>query len=538
MLFLSPVVQAGWEREATLEDFEKTGDLGSGAFGKVGRYKHKKSGIVYALKQMNKAKLKATEMVDQIKTEIKIMYSLQHDHIIKLYNHFEDDEHIYLVIEYASGGQLWQKLHTMEGKRFPEKMVAQYIKDLATVLEFLHGRGIIHRDIKPENILLDKSGRVKLADFGWSNFLKPDVVRTTFCGTLDYLPPEMLTSTHAHDQMVDIWSLGILTYELLTGRAPFMPTSVDLSKANPKDIERQTQENIANVKYDFPKDFPPLAKDLVSRILKRNPKTRIGLQEIKTHPWIKLNAQSSKLTKGESTEKAIENINFGKNMADKMKIQTKGEGFEAAFTEDEIMDIARPDSLLEKENVPEFGNPLSKMDAKAENFKKNMGGGAGKTESEMKKFEDDPRIGNETKVTIDPAKIKMLEGDNAVLKKEIDQAYTVLSDKDILLNDIKRKFKDMEDKYKKLCEKAKDKGITNEDADKLKESNQLLEDYVLDIMQAHKDEMSYLNKKVLQLESQVAGEKVFDANVDLTEQNKRLTLQADLLEKTIKSRFG
>lgn len=136
--------------------------------------------------------------------------------------------------------------------------------------------------------MLDKTGRIKLADFGWSNFLKPNVPRTTFCGTLDYLPPEMLTSTHSHDHMVDIWSIGILTYELLTGRAPFMP----LDTKNLKDIERQTQENIANVKYEFPKDFPSLAKDLVSKILKKNPKTRIGLSEIKSHPWVKCNQQS------------------------------------------------------------------------------------------------------------------------------------------------------------------------------------------------------------------------------------------------------
>ena len=184
----------------------------------------------------------------------------------------------------------------MQGKRFPEKQVAQvcystflcanmrqYIKDLASVLEFLHGKGIIHRDIKPENILLDKAGRIKVADFGWSNFLKPNVPRTTFCGTLDYLPPEMLTRSHVHDQMVDIWSIGVLCYELLTGKAPFMPNDV----SNLKDIEKATQENIANVKYDFPKDFPALARDLVSKILKKNPRTRLSLPEIKSHPWIK-----------------------------------------------------------------------------------------------------------------------------------------------------------------------------------------------------------------------------------------------------------
>lgn len=122
----------------------------------------------------------------------------------------------------------------------PEKTVAVYIKDLVHSLEYLHAKGIIHRDIKPENLLLDANGRLKLADFGWSNFLKPDTTRTTFCGTLDYLAPEMLQGGHEHDHMVDIWTVGVLIYELLTGKSPFAPK--DAMKL--KDIERATQQNI------------------------------------------------------------------------------------------------------------------------------------------------------------------------------------------------------------------------------------------------------------------------------------------------------
>ena len=108
-------------------------------------------------------------------------------------------------------------------------------------MEYLHGKGIIHRDIKPENLLIDGKGHLKLADFGWSNYFKSDAQRTTFCGTLDYLAPEMVESGHQHDHMVDIWAVGVLVYELLTGKSPFSPASLSLKL---KEIERGTQQNI------------------------------------------------------------------------------------------------------------------------------------------------------------------------------------------------------------------------------------------------------------------------------------------------------
>lgn len=120
------------------------------------------------------------------------MYSLNHPHIIKLVNHFEDKEFCYLIIELATNGSLWSLLNRK--KVFDEPTAAQYIREIALAVEYLHNKDppIIHRDIKPENILLDGNHASKLCDFGWSNFFNEDLSRKTYCGTLDYLAPEMI----------------------------------------------------------------------------------------------------------------------------------------------------------------------------------------------------------------------------------------------------------------------------------------------------------------------------------------------------------
>lgn len=377
LLFLSPVVQAGWEKEASISDFDVMANLGQGAFGLVTKVQHKKSQVIYAIKQMDKKRLKNSGMIEQITTEIKIMYSLNHENIVKLFNHFEDDTNVYLIIDYAPGGQLWNKLQKSPGKRLPEKEVAVYVKDLVSALEYLHGKGIIHRDIKPENLLIDGKGRLKLADFGWSNYFKSDAQRTTFCGTLDYLAPEMVEVGHQHDHMVDIWAVGVLTYELLTGKSPFSPLNPSLKL---KDVERGTQQNIVAVKFDYPKEFPPLAKDLVSKILRKNPKTRLNLFEIKTHPWVKCTAFVVK--KKELDPKAlIEEVTFGQNMAEKNNFAqlAKDLGIKPAFTEEEIIQIARPDSMLDKVKFDfQTTSKTLNLDKQIEDFKKQMGlyGGA------------------------------------------------------------------------------------------------------------------------------------------------------------------
>lgn len=279
VLFLSPSVASGEEREARKEDFESlsSSNIGSGGFGKVYKVKHKISGNVYAIKVINKAKIIESGMTEQIKLEVQIMYKLDHPNIIKLFNHFEDNDSFYLVLELASKGQLYTRLQRLG--RLEERAAAQYIREVTAAVAYLHSLKppIIHRDIKPENILLDSKEVGKLCDFGWSNFFNGSRKRMTYCGTPEYLAPEMIKQG-GHDESLDLWNIGVLTYELLTGKPPF-------EGANQSEL----YDNIVKVRINFPKDFSKLAKDLVQRLLKANPKDRIKIDELANHAWFKAN---------------------------------------------------------------------------------------------------------------------------------------------------------------------------------------------------------------------------------------------------------
>ena len=278
LLILSPAVAAGLEREACKTDFESLEDksIGKGGFGSVWKVRHKVTKQIFAIKVINKESIVKQNMVEQTNREIEIMYRLDHPHIIKLYSHFEDDEDFCLIMQIASKGQLYSIIKRQ--KRLDQKTAAQYMREVISAIKYLHTRvpPIIHRDIKPENILLDQDGRCKLADFGWSNFEEGNKFRDTYCGTPEYLAPEMVTKS-GHNESVDIWALGVLLFEMLTGRTPFNFTGDRIQLFN----------NIKTLRIVWTDDFPQLAKDLVGRILRLNPKDRLSLDQIINHQWFR-----------------------------------------------------------------------------------------------------------------------------------------------------------------------------------------------------------------------------------------------------------
>lgn len=210
--------------------FEIGRPLGKGKFGRVYLARERSSGFVCALKVLHKSEIQAGRVEKQVRREIEIQSNLRHPNILALYGHFHDSKRIFLILEYAGKGELYK--HLRKEIAFPEWKAASYIAQMAAALKYLHKKHVMHRDIKPENILVGIHGEIKISDFGWSVHA-PTNRRNTMCGTLDYLPPEMISGGRGkgaegdyYTEKVDLWSLGVLTYEFLTGEAPFEDTPV------------------------------------------------------------------------------------------------------------------------------------------------------------------------------------------------------------------------------------------------------------------------------------------------------------------------
>ncbi|KAI0395302.1 Pkinase-domain-containing protein, partial [Xylariaceae sp. FL0594] len=234
--------------------FEIGRPLGKGKFGRVYLARERTSGFICALKVLHKSELSQGRVEKQVRREIEIQSNLRHPNILQLFGHFHDSKRVFLILEFAAKGELYK--HLRRESRFPEWKASQYIAQMASALRYLHRKHVIHRDIKPENILMGIHGEIKISDFGWSVHA-PNSRRRTMCGTLDYLPPEMIkpgTSENYYNEKVDLWSLGVLTYEFLVGEAPFEDTPV------------MTQRRIARADMTIPSWVSPEARDLIKRV--------------------------------------------------------------------------------------------------------------------------------------------------------------------------------------------------------------------------------------------------------------------------------
>mmetsp|Transcript_14676 Transcript_14676/g.23103 ORF Transcript_14676/g.23103 Transcript_14676/m.23103 type:complete len:320 (+) Transcript_14676:161-1120(+) len=260
-------------KQWSLNDFEIGKPLGRGKFGSVYLAREKQSKYIVAIKVLHKSQLLKAGVEHQLRREIEIQSHLRNKHILRMYGYFYDAKRVYLILEYSPGGELYKKL-TAKGS-FTEQVSARYICDLAQALDYCHAKHVIHRDIKPENLLVGAYSEIKIADFGWSVHA-PTSRRNTLCGTLDYLPPEMVEGRE-HDEKVDIWSLGVLLYEFLYGNPPFEA-----------DGHSATYRRISRVDLQFPAkpDISDDAKDLIRRLLVKNPDRRMKLKDVRKHPWV------------------------------------------------------------------------------------------------------------------------------------------------------------------------------------------------------------------------------------------------------------
>jgi len=272
-----PPVRDAEQEKWTLANFDIGRGLGKGKFGNVYLAREKKSKFVVALKVLFKKELKAAKVEHQLRREIEIQTHLRHPNILRMFGYFHDETRVYLILEYAPGGELYKSLQNEPNKCFSAQKSAKYISQLTDALIYCHSRKVLHRDIKPENLLLGVNGELKIGDFGWSVHA-PSSKRETVCGTLDYLPPEMVEGK-THDETADIWSVGVLAYEFLVGIPPFETPSYNA-----------TYDRIMNCDFKFPNHVTEGARDLITNILRKEPKNRLTLAEIAEHPWIIANA--------------------------------------------------------------------------------------------------------------------------------------------------------------------------------------------------------------------------------------------------------
>jgi len=264
-------------KEVKLEDFKTLKVLGRGSFGKVVLVEHLQTHELYAMKSLKKDVLIDQDQIENTILEKKILQSIDHQFLVGLVFCFQTEDRIYFVMPFLRGGELFQ--HLRKFRIFDEDKVRFYGVQIALALDHLHSQQIIYRDLKPENILLDEHGYLKLADFGMAKKINPDEKAMSFCGTPEYLAPEIITG-EGHNKSVDWWSFGIMIYEMLCGIPPFYNENID-----------RMYELIKLSELRFPKKIKisSEAQDLITKFLDRNINTRLGtkegISEFKGHPF-------------------------------------------------------------------------------------------------------------------------------------------------------------------------------------------------------------------------------------------------------------
>lgn len=343
-------------RKMSAEDFEPLMCLGKGSYGTVLLVKQRGTGRLYAQKQFKKASLTVhKKLIEQTKTERAILESVnRHPFVVKLYYAFQDHEKLYLILEYAQGGELFH--HLEKERMFTEDVAAFYMAEMVLALTHLHRNvGVVYRDLKPENCLLDSEGHLLLTDFGLSKVaVDEDDTCRSILGTVEYMAPEVIQGAE-YGMAVDWWSLGALGYDLLTGSPPFTGNN-----------NAKIQEKILKQKLSLPYYLSPDAKDLLTRLLRKDPKKRLGanmpkdLQTIKSHrffrkiDWKKLEARELEppivplITDPESAENFCSDF----TALPLSPIATRGKSFDEYMADETNpfggFSFVAPSSLLEK----------------------------------------------------------------------------------------------------------------------------------------------------------------------------------------------
>lgn len=276
--FVSKLNEAQIDKLWTLDDFDVAYSLGKGRFGNVYLAKETRTAFNYivALKVISKENLIENGCESTVEKELDIHKSCLHPNIMKNYGFFHTENHIFYILEYCSNGNLYSKIGNGP---LDEREGATYIYQISRAIEYIHSRGIVHRDIKPENCVIGYWGELKLGDFGWATYLAEDSNLKIICGTLDYLCPEMLLGL-PYNFKLDTWCIGVLCYELLVSKPPFLSES-----------KKETQRLIKSVTFSIPNHLSKEVKQLIKKLLLEDPEQRLSASAILKDAWIKKNAE-------------------------------------------------------------------------------------------------------------------------------------------------------------------------------------------------------------------------------------------------------
>ncbi|XP_039163199.1 SNF1-related protein kinase catalytic subunit alpha KIN10 isoform X2 [Eucalyptus grandis] len=308
-----PSRQTRSSEDSSLKNYRLIRNIGHGAFGKVKVAKHRLTGIKVAIKILNRKKMREKCMEEKVSREIKIGKLLKHPHIIRLYETIESMTNVYVVMEYAEHGDLFdyivqnRRIREDEARKFFQQvaipvsciylcmhqpfyllyrnvllplnklliyLLGSFWKQIISGLEHCHKYRVVHRDLKPENLLLDSNGNVKIIDFGLSNIMHDGYFLKTSCGSTNYAAPEVISGKLYAGPEVDIWSCGVVLYVVLCGALPFDDESIP-----------NLHDKIKSGVYTLPSHLTTEARDLIARMIVVDPLKRITIPEIRQHPW-------------------------------------------------------------------------------------------------------------------------------------------------------------------------------------------------------------------------------------------------------------
>jgi len=282
-------------KKGLISDYYKIGKtLGEGAYGKVYQVQHRTTSMIRAMKAIKKKSVLKEEQ-EKLFSEVSILKDLDHPNIVKLYELFQDENYYYLVTEFCTGGELFDRIQAMHS--FTEKIAAEYMKQILSAVVYCHSKNIVHRDLKPENLLLDSKGpdaHLKVIDFGTSKKFSTGIQMTQKFGTAYYIAPEVLNKNY--NEKCDVWSCGVILYILLCGYPPF-------GGANDREILQRVK--LGSFKFDE-EDWGKIstdAKNLIKKMLTFNPADRITARQALNDKWIQNNTSSTPLD-----QKALKNL--------------------------------------------------------------------------------------------------------------------------------------------------------------------------------------------------------------------------------------